>query len=227
VVDAKAHFSFFKLLNGGQAVKKGEADAVFLGKDFNDTTGNKGVYVAYPSFDEAGDWGLQVDATIADGSTHTTRANFQVHPEAATPKVGSKAIPSHNKIASDVQDISEIDSGTPPDDMHDLRIADGIGEHKPMLVIFATPAYCTSRVCGPEVQLVQSLEPQWRDKIGFIHIEIYADPKTQRLAPTVEEWRIRTEPWIFLINRDGIITAKFEGPTLKEELEPELAKIAG
>lgn len=226
ITDASVHLTFFKLLDGGKAQAAGSADAVFMGKDFNDTTGNKGVYVAHPTFDASGQWGLQVDASRGGGPVHTSRTNFQVNDKPTTPAVGSKAIPSHNKIASDVQNLSEIDSGNPPDDMHDLRISDGIAEHKPMLIIFATPAYCVSRVCGPEVQLVQSLEPEWRDKVGFIHIEIYADPKTQRVMQTVEEWRIRTEPWIFLVDRNGIITAKFEGPTLKEELEPELAKIA-
>jgi len=118
--------------------------------------------------------------------------------------------------------VRDIDSGMPPDDMHDLSIAEAIAQHRPALVVFATPAFCTSAMCGPEVHAVQALEPIHRDRLVFIHVEIYqdyrADPAKRHVAPTVQEWRLQSEPWVFLIDGQGIIASAFEGPAASDEL---------
>src|SRR6266480_2652421 len=122
-----------------------------------------------------------------------------------------------------VRVASVFRSGWPPDDMHELSIAEAIAQHRPTLVVFASPAFCTSRICGPEVHVVQSLEPDYRGRLAFIHIEIYRDfkpdPSKRQLAPTVAEWRLTTEPWIFLIGPNGVIQARFEGPTATDEVK--------
>jgi hypothetical protein len=40
-----------------------------------------------------------------------------------------------------------------------------------------------------------------------------------RSFPTVEEWNLRSEPWIFVVDGEGMIRAKFEGLTTRRELE--------
>jgi hypothetical protein len=66
------------------------------------------------------------------------------------------------------------------------------------------------------------MQPAFRDRLAFIHVEIYTgyrpDPSKRRLTATVLEWRLRSEPWVFLIDRDGIIRAAFEGPAATDEL---------
>jgi peroxiredoxin len=128
-----------------------------------------------------------------------------------------------------VPDVSYIDSGVPPDDMHDLSIADAIGQRRPALVVFATPAFCTSRMCGPEVHAVQQLEPAYRARIVFIHVEIYQDfkpdPSKMRLTPTVLEWRLQSEPWVFLIDGNGIVRYACEGPAATDELRAALDEL--
>jgi len=139
------------------------------------------------------------------------------------PGVGQPAPATHNPTVRDVADVETIDSGRPPDDMHQLSIADAIAQHRPALVVFATPAFCVSRACGPEVKAVQSLEPAYRDRLAFIHVEIYRDfkpdPSKKQLAQAVIDWRLQTEPWIFLIDSTGIIQARFEGPTAADEVK--------
>jgi len=139
------------------------------------------------------------------------------------PGVGQPAPPTHNLTVRDVSDVETIDSGRPPDDMHQLSIADAIQQHRPALVVFATPAFCVSKACGPEVKVVQSLEPAYRDRVAFIHVEIYRDfkpdPSKKQLAQAVIDWRLQTEPWIFLIDSKGIIQARFEGPTATDEVK--------
>jgi hypothetical protein len=73
------------------------------------------------------------------------------------------------------------------------------------------------------VKVVQGLEPAYRDRLAFIHIEIYRDykqdPSKRQLAQAVVDWRLQTEPWVFLIDSKGIIQSRFEGSAASDELK--------
>jgi hypothetical protein len=215
--DATVHVRSF-LLQGTTGVFKGESNAPFKGAGLE----GAGVYVAHLDLVPAGNWGLQVTASRPNGARLSQQVAFSVIATPVVPAVGQAAPLSHNPTTRDA-DVTTIDSGRPPDDMHQISIADAIAQHRPTLVIFASPTFCTSRICGPEVKVVQSLEPAYRDKLTFIHVEIYRDfvpdPSKRQLAQTVLDWRLQTEPWIFLIDSRGIIQARFEGPTATDEVQ--------
>jgi hypothetical protein len=145
------------------------------------------------------------------------------------PAVGQAAPKSQSPVATTAEQASLIDSSNPPNDMHAVSIATAIAQHKPTLVVFASPAFCTSRLCGPEVKVVQSLEPAYRDRLTFIHVEIYQnfkpDATKRTLAQTVLDWRLQTEPWIFLIDSNGIIQSRFEGPTGADEVKAAIEQL--
>jgi hypothetical protein len=218
VSDATVHVQSF-LLQGTTGIVKGESDAPFKGAGLE----GGGVYVAHLDLNPAGNWGLQITATRPDGSRLNQRLAFNVIAAPTVPAVGQPAPATRNPTVKDVSDVGTIDSGQPPDDMHQISIADAIQQHRPALVVFATPAFCTSHTCGPEVKAVQGLEPAYRNRLTFIHIEIYRDykpdPSKRQLAQAVIDWRLQTEPWIFLIDSKGIINARFEGPTASDEVK--------
>ena len=218
VSDATVHVRSF-VLDGNTGVFKGESDAPFRGEGLE----GGGVYVAHLTFDKPGDWGVEITASRPNGAHTTVRLPMNVSALPVVPGVGQPAPATHNPTAKDVADVETIDSGRPVDDMHQLSIADAIQQHRPTLVVFATPAFCTSHTCGPEVKVVQSLEPAYRDRLAFIHVEIYRDfkpdPSKKQLAQAVIDWRLQTEPWIFLIDSKGIIQARFEGPTATDEVK--------
>jgi len=218
VNDATVHVRSF-VLNGNTAIFKGESDAPFKGEGLE----GGGTYVAHLTFDKAGDWGVEVTASRPNGAHTTVRLAMNVLALPVVPGVGQPAPATHNPTTSDVADVETIDSGRPPDDMHQLSIADAIARHRSTLVVFASPAFCTSRICGPEVKVVQGLEPAYRDRLAFIHVEIYRDfkpdPSKKQVAQAVIDWRLQTEPWIFLIDSKGIIQARFEGPTASDEVK--------
>jgi hypothetical protein len=199
-----------------------EADALFKGEGLQ----GSGAYVAYLTFAGPGSWIAEVSAQRAAGTPSTTLLPVKVLASGPVPAPGQPAPRSNNPTRRDVPDVSYIDSGVPPDDMHDLSIADAIAQRHPALVVFATPAFCTSRMCGPEVDAVQEIEPEYRDRIVFIHVEIYqdfkSDPSKMSLTPTVLEWHLQTEPWVFLIDANGIVRSAFEGPTASDELRAAL-----
>jgi hypothetical protein len=186
----------------------------------------RGLYVTQLSFSRAGDWGIELLVSNTNGAVEPVRLAVTVLDAAATPAVGSPAPRSRNLIARDVKDLREIDTSLKPDPrLHQVRIADAIAQRKPQLIVFATPQFCTSRMCGPVVDIVRTLLPTYGKRVAFIHQEIWHDFAAKKMFPTVEEWRLDTEPWVFVVDRDGIIRAKFEGLVTVQELESGVQQI--
>jgi hypothetical protein len=137
--------------------------------------------------------------------------------------LGTLAPRSRNLIASDVRDLRQIDTSQNPDPrLHQVRIADAIAQRKPQLIVFATPQFCTSRMCGPVVDIVRQLLPAYNKRVAFIHQEIWQDFASKKVFPTVAEWRLVSEPWTFVVDGEGIIRGKFEGLMTARELEQAL-----
>jgi hypothetical protein len=232
VNDATVHVRAY-LLQGTSGTFKAESDAPFKGTGL----AGAGAYVAHIDLSTAGNWGLDIVASRPNGEHATLRLAtyadgrpLAVVSNPVVPAVGQAAPATHNPTAKEA-DPTTIDSGRPPDDMHQIAIADAIAQHRPTLVVFASPAFCTSRICGPEVKVVQSLEPTYRDRLTFVHVEIYRDfvpdASKRQLAQAVVDWRLQTEPWIFLIDGKGIIQARFEGPTATDEVQAAIVKLLG
>ena len=191
-----------------------------------DDSSVRGLYVTQLSFARAGDWGVELIVSQANGAFEPIRLAVTVLETPATPRVGSPAPRSRNLIARDVKDLREIDTSLKPDPrLHQVRIADAIAQGKPQLIVFATPQFCTSRMCGPVVDIVRTMLPTYGKRVAFTHQEIWQDFAGKRVFPTVEEWRLVTEPWIFVVDGRGIIRAKFEGLVTPRELEISLQHI--
>jgi hypothetical protein len=137
------------------------------------------------------------------------------------PAVGSKAFPSRNPTIATTGDVKALTTRTPPDlGLLRYSVADSLKAHAPFVVSFATPAFCTSRTCGPVVDVVDAVRKRVAGSgVRFIHIEIYRDNQPPETNQWVKEWRLRTEPWTFLVGRDGRIKARFEGSVSVEELD--------
>lgn len=145
--------------------------------------------------------------------------SLEVREQTITPPVGSKAIPSDNPTLADAP-APEITTASPPDtELLRYSIADSLQARKPFVVVFATPKFCQSRTCGPTVEVVQKVEKEIGPAVRFIHVEIYKDNDPQKGTNRwVNEWRLPTEPWVFLVDANGVIRAKFEGSVSVDEL---------
>jgi hypothetical protein len=129
------------------------------------------------------------------------------------PNVGDPAIKVHTQTAADVGgDLSKLSTRVPPPrDMLDTDFADVLGK-KPVVLLFATPALCASRTCGPVVDIAEQVRAQNGKGVTFIQQEIYQDNDPGKpYRQQVLAWRLPTEPWAFVINRRGRIAARFEG----------------
>jgi hypothetical protein len=189
------------------------------------SAGQTGVYVAHPTFDEAGSWGVEVTATIKGKKFDPVGAAFTVLEKGMSVAVGAQAPRSETLTLKDVTDVAEIDTSDPPiGDMHVMTIAQAVTSGKPSVIVFATPAFCLSRVCGPTKEVVDELFQQYRGKANFVHVEPY-DLKRARsgegLFPikAATEWGLQSEPWVFVVDTKGIVAAKFEGVVSMDELK--------
>ena len=119
--------------------------------------------------------------------------------------------------------ISMIDSGVPPDDWHTTTIAQGVAQHRPMVLYFGDPAYCPTKTCGPTRQILQQLCAQYCTQMLFEHIETYypAGPPgpTAKVDPAFDAFGLQTDPWVYFVNANGIVSDRFEGPVTLAELQ--------
>jgi len=114
-------------------------------------------------------------------------------------------------VKSAAGNVKSIDTRLPPDDMHDVNFADVIGK-KPVALLFATPALCKSRVCGPVVDIALQLKAGYGERIQFIHQEVYVDNQADKgLREPLRRFNLPTEPWLFVFDRQGRVTTRLEG----------------
>ncbi len=142
------------------------------------------------------------------------------------PQVGDEAPVIHTPTASDVGgDMAKIDTRIPPDQMHQVDFADAVGR-KPIVLVFATPALCQSRVCGPVVDAAQQVADSYGDRADFIHMEIWKDNEIGKgPRPQVQAYHLETEPWTFLVDKNGIVRDRIEGAFGVPELEAAMRTI--
>ena len=192
-----------------------------------------GVFIAYPDFDVAGPWELEAEFTSSGGQAVVARSAFPVKEVSDTPSIGDPAPASVTPKASEVEDLSRITTaGSPDASLYALSIHEALTAEKPLVALFATPAYCVSFTCGPMVQELSALRERYEGRANFIHVEVFKDPHlieggrpTGGLVDTVGEWGLPTEPWVFVVDANGIIRAKFEQYTPPSAIEEELLAV--
>ena len=192
------------------------------------------IYVADIEFPSAGKYRVSAIAEL-DGrlvSTSSFGAAVVSGNEGEPPLVGELAPRIHTPTLADVSgDAERISTRNPPaEGLLKTDYADAYGK-KPVLLLFATPALCASRTCGPVVDILEQVRAEYgKDDVAFIHNEIYRENSVdQGLRPEPAKFRIPTEPWLFVIGRDGRVVQRIEGAFSAEEATAALqaARAAG
>jgi hypothetical protein len=189
----------------------------------------KTLYVADVPFNKPGRYQVLGMARLDDRLVAATSAAPElvvVPPKSdPVPSVGERPPAIHTPTKADVAgDLAKIDTRDPHDDMHDVDFADALGK-KPIVLIFATPLLCQSRVCGPVVDVAEEVKSELGDKADFIHMEIYNDNEVAKgFRPQVGAFHLPTEPWVFVINKQGKIAARIEGAFSVSELKDAVEK---
>jgi hypothetical protein len=184
-------------------------------------------YVTDISFDKPGPWAFLALIKSGDGFQYSLLTSPYPVGDYPMPQAGQKAPVTRTLTAGEVKDISQIDTRVPPDDMHSDDLADVLGKN-PVVLLFATPALCQSRVCGPVTDVAEQVKQQYGDRVAFIHQEIYKDNDINKgPRPQMTAYHLTTEPWCFVIDRSGKVSTVLQGPFSVQELEAAVQKVAG
>ena len=185
-------------------------------------------------FDVPGVWEARFSVeAAAGGRVRVPPLAFSVRSASSVPGVGESVPASRNPTSGDVADLSEITTHDPPvPDFYRLTVAEALEQERPALVVFSTPMFCISRMCGPVTDVVARLHERYAERLSFIHVEPFdlsVARSEGRLVPTdtLREWGLQTEPWVFLLGEDGRVAARFEGPVTEGELERALQAMLG
>jgi hypothetical protein len=219
IVDARVTFGFFQV-SGQEATKRAEAPATFRWVDHQ----TRGIYTAPVQFDVDGRWGVEA-MVERNGQRQVIRSTFEVKATGSAPTIGSQAVRSKTATAREVKDPSEICTAAPPCDLHTSSLDEVLATGNPTVVLFASPGFCSSQTCAPQLGVLIGVRPRYGDAVSFVHVEIYKDPRNQVLADAVTEWRLPSEPWIFFVDRHSTIVERFDGIATAEEIEAGIGRI--
>ncbi len=232
-------FSFLVVANDGRLVSKPKADVWiargYKRKPFHRTTARletvgpsrssdsslaiPSIYVAH--FRASGPGTYWVLAR-PQGARISGVGNVVVRRRSYSPAVGAKAPASRTPtLATTGGRLAPLTTAAHPDRrLYTTSVTQALSAHAPFVVTFATPKFCTSRTCGPVVDVVSDVRKQLSDTaVRFIHVEVYAGNDPARgYNRWMRDWGLQSEPWVFLVGRDGRIKAKLEGPVSAREL---------
>ncbi len=187
------------------------------------TPGVTGLYRAEVELPEPGVWAAQV---VPAGGEPLEPVVFQVNAEPATPAVGTPAPRSDTPTAAAVADLAEITTDLEPDPaLYELSVADAVASGRPTVVVFATPRFCQTAICGPTLDGIKDYSAE-RPDVNFVHVEVFTnldDPENLEVVPAVTEWGLTSEPWIFVVDAQGNVSGRFEGVATPEELDAALS----
>ncbi len=209
----KLHVSF---VGPGQDQPSSETDMSFLWT----IKPIQGLWAGEATFDAAGEWEAIIEVS-GGGYDESVTTTVDVKKKGTTPVIGDPAPSVDTLTASDVADLSEISTDSNPDPrFYKLSIADAIKAGKPAVIVFATPKFCTSQVCGPTLSIVKDIAKEF-PSVNFIHIEPYdldKVPEELEPVPAVTAWGLPSEPWVFVTDSKGRVAAKYEGSVAPSEL---------
>lgn len=182
------------------------------------------IFTSTVTFDRAGIWGLELDAEAGPLKASKMRITFVVADRTTEPQVGESAPRTEQRVLQAGMNIADLTTAaTPNPDLVDTTVAAAIASGKPVVIAFVTPAFCQTRFCGPVLSLaVQPVYQEFKGRVEFIQIEPYelaaARTGTLQPVPAVGEWRLKSEPFVFVLEPGGRVSAKFEGVLDSSEL---------
>ena len=184
----------------------------------------RGIYAANVAFPEAGRYGGEFTTVAAGGAPTTLRLTFDVQPSTPVVRVGDKAPSTKTPTLADVgNDPTKISTDTTPDPaFYQTSVAQALAAHKPFVLIFATPKFCASAQCGPTLDRIKPFVQKY-PTVTFINVEPYklklADGSLQadldangqlQTTQASNDWHLLSEPNVYVVNRDGVVTANYE-----------------
>ena len=195
--------------------------------------GARGLYTTDVDFAEPGAYLLDIDFEDRDGVLRRVGIEVDVPQRTRAPDVGEPAPSSETKTLAQAGSFDDLTTGSLHDaDLYQVTLAEAVSNDLPTVVVFASPAFCINAVCGPQVEALQELKDGHPGEANFVHVDFFDNPKetqdnisTARLSPAVIEWDLPGIEWTFVIDREGLVSHRFEAYVTVAELEEALQEV--
>ena len=195
--------------------------------------GSRGLYTLQFNFMNQGKHLLVADISTESGLIQNVMISFNINANTIAPAVGQLAIKSDTKTYNSVDNPSQLTTGSNYNqDLYKYTLAEAIKRNRPVIVVFASPAFCVNAVCGPQVETLSLLADKFSIKADFVHVDLYEYPEKVQgdlsaaiISQAVREWRLPSNEWTFIIDEHGVIIERFQGFVTFDELETELIKL--
>jgi hypothetical protein len=182
----------------------------------------RGIYAVEATFPEPGVWIGRVEA---DGDR--AELAFEVAGQPTAPVPGRPAPRAPSPTVADPMGVDPLCTRDPDCSLHEASLDALVGAGKPVAALFATPARCQSQYCGPVLDELLTLVDRYRDRIAFVHVEIFRADTGTDIVSTVEAWSLATEPWLFGVDATGTVVSRLDGAFGGDEMERLLDSLAG
>jgi hypothetical protein len=197
-----------------------------IGVEGSDPAGATEIFVTNLQLQEPGKYWLLAEPV--GGRKIQAVGTVVVKERTAAPGIGDRVPASETPtLASTGDDLAALTTSKVPDlELYRKSVADSIRDEWRFVVVFATPEYCTSRTCGPVVDVVSAVRRKHEASgLRFIHLEIYQDNDPAKGENRwVKEWKLPSEPWVFVVGEDGKVRDRFEGTVSVRELDASVRK---
>lgn len=187
---------------------------------------DKVIYDTTITFPAPGAWLCLVEATAPGESTAVLGgAELQVGIRNAMPKIGDPCPVVPTPTTTDARGVDPICTRKPPCSMHDTSLDVALKNGEPTVVVIATPAYCQSQLCGPEVDLLEEVKRGYAGTVNFIHIEVLKNDDADTVAafsplsPAAMAFKLEEEPVIYCVGTNGIIESRLLGPVDRTNID--------
>ncbi len=195
--------------------------------------GSRGLHATELTFDVAGVWGVEARIPRPDGEIEFVEVLFHVGEETKSVDVGEMPPRVASRTLDDVSDISDLTTGSSRyPDLYQISVPDAMDSGKPTVVVFASPAFCTNAVCGPQVEVLNNLSEDYGGDANFIHVDLYENPQEIQgdlsrgmPSPLLDEWGLVSQEWSFVMDEKGVVVGRFENFAPEEELESTLISV--
>ncbi|HEY3523724.1 MAG TPA: hypothetical protein VGK63_08465 [Candidatus Limnocylindrales bacterium] len=199
----------------------------------------QGYYIADVTFSQAGPWAAVFTTKAPGAAEEKIPYSFDVHDKHIGVTVGDKAPSTKTPTSADVGGkLSEVSTDSNPDPrFYQLSEDQALAQHKPFVLLFATPAFCQSALCGPTLDRVKAVAKDYPN-LTFIHVEPYVmkvvDGKLQPVLDANNQlqsnditnaWSIPSEPWLFTVDKEGVVQGSLDVVFSDDELRAAIDKV--
>ncbi len=171
-----------------------------------------GIYSIQHKFNKAGFWRIETEFFTKELSL-----DFQVFEAPTAPGLGQKIPDSPSPTENDPMDAQILCTAFEGQcELHQNSVPELLAAQKPFVVLFATPARCSTSYCGPVLELTRDVVKDF--DLPTIHIEIYKDETSPDTLDIVKKWNLPSEPWLFGIDENGNVVKRLDGAFDQSEI---------